>query len=801
MRKSIHYAKSSTYSSIFALAVMAASSVTLAQDANEEDSFGLEEIIVTAQKKEQSLQDVPIAVSAFSADALGERIIEDAADLQMSVPNFIYDNSRLQLRGIGNNAISSTAESGIGYHINGVYLLSPALRSTEYFDLERAEVLRGPQGTLYGRNTTGGVLNLITKKATDEFGGYANVQLANYDGIKLKGALNIPLGNNVRQRFAGVYLKRDGYNTNIYSGNDIDGRDQYALRSSTSFDLSENFTADLVLSYLKEDSNRASETKGTCAKDATYGCSPLAIDFGTPDVSSSVWYGFDINSLLPGGDYFSDANNPNDYRTVNVDMEPRFQVEEIFASLELNYDLGDLQITSLTGYHDIESDILQDFDRFASNQRLSQPITYRADFEDEVTTDEILSGRRDLRKSEQFSQEFRVATQYDGAVNFLAGLYYFDLEGSTLVRFSHPTLSSFVETLGRPAEQEFIAFDSPVVTSKSKAAFGEAYLDLSDATRLTVGVRYTEDTKGISTRTVFLSSPEYQNSEDSWQVLTGKVALDHRINEDTLIYAVASRGYKAGGLNPSSQEGDDERFKPEYLNTIEFGSKSSLMNDRLRVNLNAFYYDYEDLQISGLRDVAIVTVNGDATVKGLEAEFLWAASERFVVDFNASYLDVTISDLITSDSGDPDAISPGVVLELDANGNPQRDGGNNILQNVSGNTLRNSPNFSFKIGADYTWDAGSAHELVARVDYIWQDKYFANEFNKPSDEIGAWGQGDASLTYRPIEGNWSAKLFMKNVFDSEDVTRIGQDGPLVGRFRSVHVLEPRTYGLEVNYTF
>lgn len=770
------------------------------QQAAIEDEVMLEEIIVTAQKREQSLQDVPIAVSAFSGDDLVGRVIEDATDLQMSVPNFIYDQSRMQLRGVGNNAISSTSESGIGYHVNGVYILAPALRSTEYYDLDRVEVLRGPQGTLYGRNTTAGVVNIITKKPTEEFSGFLNAQIGNYDSIKLKGALNIPLGENLRQRFAGLYFKRDGYNTNLFTGNDIDGRDSYSLRSATSLSIGDNFTADLTVSFIKEDSTRASETKGTCKKDLTYGCSPLEIAFETPDVTNTLWNSVDFFGLLPGGDYFSDALNPDDFRVVNVDIEPRFQVEEVFASFEMNYEFGDYTLTSLTAYQEYDSNRVQDFDRFASEQRLNFPITYRADIENEVTTDQILSARRDVGAGEQFSQELRLASQLDGSFNFLMGLYYFEYEGSSLVRFSHPVLSIFQQIMGRPANQEFFAFDTRKIVSDSIAAFGEVYYDMSEDTRLTLGLRYTQDEKEIETRTVFWSDPDYSTAAGEWNVFTGKIALDHRLSENTLVYATASRGYKAGGLNPGNPEGEQE-FAPEYLNTIEVGSKSTLLDGRMRMNLNAFYYDYEDLQISGLRETAIVTVNADANIKGAEAEFLYAASDRLVLDFSASWLDVTISDHISSDSGDRDGISPGVVLALDENGNRQFDSDGNVLQNVAGNTLRNSPNFSFKFGADYTWDIGEDYMLVGRFDYTWQDKYFANEFNKPSDQIGSWGQGDASLTLTPIDPSWSIKAYVKNIFDSEDVTRIGQDGPLVGRFRSVNVLEPRTYGLELQYSF
>lgn len=763
-------------------------------------AFALEEIIVTAQKREQSLQDVPIAISAFSGAALETRAIEELVDLQMSIPNFIFDQFRVNLRGVGNNAISSTAEGGLGYHINGVYLLAPVGRNTEYFDIERIEVLRGPQGTLYGRNTTAGVLNIINRRPTDELGGHINLQYGNYDNVRVRGALNVPVTDNLRQRFAGIYLKRDGYSTNIFTGNDIDGRDSYALRSTTDLDIGDNFTASLMVNYLKEDSNRAGETKGTCTKDPQFGCSALSRGFETPDVTNTLWNSIDFAGILPGGDYFSDAFNPPDFRTVNVDQEPITQIDELFISLELTYDFGDLSLTSVTGYQDLETYGFQDFDRFVSNQRLSSPITYRANFVDDITTDEIKSGRQDIRTSKQFSQELRLASNYEGQFNFLVGAFYFEYDADVKAQFSHPTLSFGQQLLGLPDEAEFFSIESEDVVSDSFAVFGEGYYDFSDKTRLTVGVRHTWDEKSIRTRTVFWSLPDFTAASEDWSVTTGKVSVDHRITEDHLVYGTLSRGYKAGGLNPGGPAGG-ETFDPEFLYTIEVGSKSTLLDGRLRANFNAFYYDYKGLQIGAVRDVSVVTVNADADIKGIEAEFTYAASDRLFLDANFSYLDVTLDNILTADPGDPTGISPGVVIALDENGNPSFDGDGNIIQDIAGNTLRNAPNFSIKIGGDYTWDVGSDYGLTARIDYSWQDDYFANEFNKPTDRINSWSQADAQLVLSPSDARWALKAYMKNVFNNDEVTRIGQDGSLVGRFRSVNVLEPRTYGLELNYNF
>lgn len=778
-----------------------ASTTALAQQSNADaEDFALEEIIVTAQKREQSLQDVPIAVSAFSGDALDTRAIEELVDLQMSVPNLIFDQFRVNLRGVGNNAISSTAESGLGYHVNGVYLNAPVGRNTEYFDIERIEVLRGPQGTLYGRNTTAGVLNIITRRPTEEFGGDVSLQYGNYDNIRVRGALNVPLSENFRQRFAGIYLKRDGYNTNIFTGNDVDGRDSYALRSTSALDVGDNFTATLVVNYLKEDSNRASETKGTCTKDPQFGCSALDRGFETPDVTNSLWNSIDFLGALPGGDYFSDAFNPPDFRTVNIDQEPITQVDELFISLEMTYDFGDLSLTSVTGYQDLETYRFQDFDRFVSNQRLNFPVTYRADFVNDITTDEIRSGRQDILDASQFSQELRLASNFDGDFNFLVGAFYFEYDADSKAQFSHPVLSIGQNLLGLPDEAEFFSIESEDIVSDSFAVFGEGYYDMSEQTRLTVGVRHTWDDKAIKTRTVFWSLPDFTVADADWSVTTGKLSVDHRLDEDHLIYGTVSRGYKAGGLNPGGPAGG-ETFDPEFLYTFEIGSKSTFLDGRLRANFNAFYYDYKGLQIGAVRGTSVVTVNADADIKGLEAELSFAATDRLFLDMSFSYLDVTLDNILTSDPGDPDGLAPGVVIALDENGEPSFDNDGNIIQDIAGNTLRNAPNFSFKIGGDYTWEISGDYGLTARVDYSWQDDYFANEFNKPTDRINSWSQADAQLVFSPVDGNWSVEVYMKNIFDNDEVTRIGQDGPLVGRFRSVNVLEPRTYGLELNYTF
>jgi outer membrane receptor protein involved in Fe transport len=786
-----------------AVLLSCASSAALAQQTAEVAS---DEIVVTAQKREQKLQDVPIAVSAFSADTIANRVIDDAQDLQFSIPNLVFNGASATLRGIGNSAISSTAEGGLGYHVNGVYLNAPRALESEYFDVERIEVLRGPQGTLYGRNTTAGVINIITRKPTDTLEGFLSGTYGNYDTVKLKGAVNIPLGV-WQQRIAGYYLKRDGYNLNLFNGNRTDGRDSYAVRSSTRVEFGERTTADLVVSYFKEDSNRATLTKGVCTKDAVTGCSPLSIGFEAPDSRTTIFQRLPTSGLLffPG-DWFAGALNPSDLRTVNEDMDPTFKSSETFVSFELNHEFDAATLTLLTGYARTKTDIFGDFDRFVPTVRMRRAVTYRPNARDVVTTDLIQSGRRDKGGSEQWSQELRLASTNDGAFNWLAGAFVYDAESEIVVDITHPALAFTQQIANQPIAFETFRIESTPSKTKSWALFGETYFDLSELTRLTVGARYSRDRKSILTRQLFLDPlpggviRPFTSARDKWGVFTGRVVLDHRFSDDVLGYASFARGYKAGGLNPGGPAGG-QSFDPEYLYAGEAGLKSTLADGRLTANLSSFYYDYKGLQLGQVAETSAITVNADARIWGLEAEFGYRPVDAFQLDLAASYLNTRIKNFASGDEGDPNAIAPGSVPARDAAGAIRRTSGGVVIKNLSGNELPNSPEFKVNVGAQYSVEFAGGWSLTPRVDYVWQTGYEGTVFNKPSDHLGSWSQTDLKAVLAAPGGMWQLRAFAKNVFDSEDITRISQDGPLVGRFRAVYALEPRTYGLELEVKF
>ncbi|WP_306093889.1 TonB-dependent receptor [Qipengyuania flava] len=761
-------------------------------------------IIVTAQKRSQDLQDVPLAISAFDEGALEDKVIDDAVDLSFSVPNLTVDIFGASLRGVGDLAISATSESGLGYHVNGVYLGSAATEA-EYYDLERIEVLRGPQGTLYGRNTTAGVINIITRKASDQFEGYVTAGYGNYNSIKLRGAINVPIAEGFSTRLAGFVLDRDGYATNLYTGTRVDDREMFGLRSSTRLDLGDT-QADLVVSYFKEDDRRMARTKVLCVKDPLLGCSPLANGSEAPDSRGTL---FNTLGALTGTiatgfgpaavDYYAASFNPADTRVVNEDLDPTYFVEEWTASLEITHEFGALSLTSLTGYHEVERELFKDFDRLVPSLGLTRPVTFDLFANgNPVTTMMIQTGRRDLSESREWYQELRLASDFDGPFNFILGGNYYDRRASSSAQFTHATIAARQQLGGLSAEFDALISESNPVTTQSLGLFGEAYFDLSSRTTLTAGLRYSHDDKTILTRQIFLnpqpdgSLPAFTSGSFEKGVVTGRLVLDHQLSDDLLGYVSLSRGYKAGGINPGEVGVQTSGFAPEFLNAVELGLKGATSDGTFSANLSGFYYDYEGLQIGQTTPTSALTVNTDARILGVEAEFAVRPTPRLQIDGSFSYLDTTIRGFQSIDETDPFGTAPGTVVAAVTPAG--------VIKDLDGNELPFSPDVKLSVGLQYAIPLGD-WDLTPRLDHYQQSAFSSSVFNKPADEFDGYSQTDFKLLFAPDGGTWELRGYVKNIFDNDDITRVLPAGRLVGRFREVVVLEPRTYGIEATIRF
>ena len=367
------------------LAATAITAISMPAYAQEQDQGDFDDnvIIVTAQRQAQSLQEVPIAVSAFDSKALEAQQIENASDLQLTLPNVSFTKSNFTsssftIRGIGDLCVGVTCDTATATHLNDSPLFNTRLFETEYFDLERVEVLRGPQGTLFGQNATSGVVNVVTAKPElGEFKGSLEGQYGNFNSYQVKGMLNVPIGETLALRAAGFYQKRDGYTRNLFDGSRIDGRDMYAVRGSLKWEPTPDTTVNLMAYYFREDDDRLRIQKQLCQRDPTgvLGCLNNRLDFDknntnanfTGTLGSSEFFainglpaGLGLNSLY-GPDAHAGFDEPNDVRVVNTDFNPEYFTDELQLQAHIEHDFGPIQVAITGLYQETAVDSRQDY--------------------------------------------------------------------------------------------------------------------------------------------------------------------------------------------------------------------------------------------------------------------------------------------------------------------------------------------------------------------------------------------------------------------------------------------------------
>jgi len=795
----------------------------------------LEEVIVTAEKRETPLQDTPIAVSAFTQDELERGLINNNMDIQLSVPNMLmsrgfFTTAQINIRGIGNLAVGPAADAGTGVHFNGVYLNNSRIFESEYFDTERVEVLRGPQGTLYGRNTTAGVINVISRKPEAESGGFVDASYGDYDYIRIRGALNIPLADGLWQRFSVFHASRDGFVDNVHTGDDIDDRDMYAVRSSTRWIVGEDTEAHLTIQYFEEEDKRMRGSSNFCAPDpdGILGCLP---NRGKPTTGSAHTAGT-VSGLLkavvsgvtrqpfPANDA-EGAFRPSDIREVNFDFTPRYETEETIVSLAIDHDFDGFLFHSLTGYHAAGIDARNDYDMTVNTQEWPIATTYQRGPDGPSTVNYLQQSDRSFADPEQWSQEFRLSSDFDGDWNFMAGAFWLDYENDNHYYVYSSALSLFGQTLNIPEEQWLFDNHTADFRLETWALFGEIYYDVSDDLELTLGIRYTDEAKESEQRSIylnFLDDPNSENGgytpfEEDSQEFTGKINLNYHLSDDIMFYGTAARSYKGGGFNPISSEsdllnpelgGDPDLaiFKPEFVNSIEVGAKTRLANNTLQANVAFFYYDYADLQVSKIVAQTAINENTDAEVMGFEGEFVYAPDEHLNLVWNLSWLDTELGSLETFDPADPNQIGTTEGIVSTGNGNtylPCACPG--IEVDIEGGELPNAPRFTSFLALRYGWYLNNGMRLDLSTSYYYQDEFYSRVFNTPDDELESWDVWNAGVNLSAADETWYGELWIRNINDDDHWTGQYLQDAAVGLYRTVQLLEPRTYGVSLGYRF
>lgn len=730
-----------------------------AQDSMRE----VEEVVVTALRKETNLQDTAITITAISSENMELQQLENFEDLQFAVPTLTFgkgafSGSGIALRGIGNFAVGNASSSSIGYFWNGQVASISGLYEAEFFDVERVEVLRGPQGTLFGAGTTGGAVQMLTKRPDADVGGYIKVDLADYDSTRLSGAYNLPISDTLRSRFAFSSLKRGGFVTNSYDGRQLDDRNTMSGRASFEWDYSDNTTVSLIYENSTADDNRLRAARMFCKQDKFFGCSPL--ENGMDAMWSPGSYGHWVPYLQLQN---SDLNttiyraNPNkDIRSVDLDFTPSHSSVLQNTVFEVDSAISDnMNMTFTHSYHTRKYKDYADYDHSVSvvpyamgpvvaNVGADATIGFAGHGMTTYVSDQAMD--RSTNESEWSQTELRFSSDYDGAFNFSAGLFYSDNDSQTDFHIQTPymeywgntssgpicaifayacnkggagfwgtffaaagaasaqapgliaagvitpaeasgyvlnaaaTAASAVPTAPLADYQKYFHNDSSV-NRHTAAVYGEAYYDISDDTSLTLGVRHSEysiidhayssllDLQGDAAGNYSGVQPLPTQRDYEGTKTTYKLGFDHNLNDNQMVFVTYSTGFKPGGTNPTDGSGGTPTtYDPEIANVLEIGSKNTFMDGRLQLNLSAYHNEYEGLQLSKIVRRSSVNENADATIKGLEAEFTFFATNTIMIDGFIAHTDATIDSFMSVDPLNPTAATAILPLPAGATG-------------------------------------------------------------------------------------------------------------------------------------
>ena len=711
----------------------------------------IEVILVTAQRRVTSLQTTAAAVTAVSDAALVTRSIEDVQDLGRLSPSmdvsFYQGEAQIYIRGIGYTGLIGGTDSSTAFHMNGVYLSRSAAAVPAFFDVERVEVVRGPQGTLYGRNATGGSVNVITKGPSDELTSQAALTIANPDDYQVFGAIGGPLGENVSARLAvqaedrGGFteaVRADGSVREIEDKRDLTGRLSVRVRASDNLDL--DLTADY---YQADDAGSIWLYFGPGTGTNPFLRQYIAAHGGVTPVAKS--------------------------RRIGSDVEPIDKPRVWGVSGRATWRPGDYTLSSLTAY------------------RGTRPYNYN-DL-DVTTADAITQFRAEDHR--QFSQEFQVVSPSGRAFEWLFGLYYFDETNDVRNEYRFPFID---EMFGLPSDPTCctLRLDGRA-TTRAWAAFGEANYDLTDRLNLLVGGRYSSERRGGHNDVEFVNflTPLFDNQTPfepaTFDAFTPKVGLNFTIDAATFAYVSASRGFKSGGFNIGSYQ--NTPFEPEKIWSYEVGLKTDLLERRLRLNLAAFYYDYTDLQVQDVEGNNTVVRNAaTAAITGFELESTALLTPNFQIDLNATYLDSEFKDTCLADPKHPLA-------------QPAAGCSGPNQQNLDGLRLPRAPELKLSVGAQYTVDLSGGGKVILRGDYAHQSRIFFSAFEV--DELSQQGYGwvKARIAYVPGGGRWQIAAFVDNATDEEVISNATYIADLVDSTITGNMAPPRTYGAQVRYEF
>ncbi len=883
----------------------------------------IEEVVVTATKKSESIQDLAISIDALSAEDISDNLIYDIQDVAETTPGLLINKSigsgsQFSIRGSGSYGIGAATVSQIVTAMNGHSVNTSVMVDTSFFDSERIEILKGPQGTLFGRNAVGGVVNVITARPTQDFGGYADLELGDYNSEKLTMAVNVPISDSVRTRLAVLVNDKDGDITNLVTGNSMNGRGELAVRFSLDADISDDTVLKFTYSHQDASDTRTQEAITHCDQNVYYGCDPYTLGALNTSAHSAGSFNAILNliaGLMPSANN-NTAQGPSgtSIDSIYLNREPIHNSTSTTANLEIDHQLSDtMQMVMKYTYSTRDFQQTDDndggystipFPGFLVGQIPGLPpmeISWTANFKrfsEVVDTDRVYNFSTVMAEEQQ--AEISFISDYDGGFNFVVGAYMFDQRNDNdyQVQFSatelltsyarHPynmilfggALTGYGGTavnraivLGAPGSlsqaglagimqlPKYITpnelagtLNDDNVRIKSKAIYGEMYFDLSEATKLTIGLRYNEDvvndslmsctfdfdcpswfaTNGPATST-FVRNPNTIKVEDD--AVGGKVALQHDLTDNQMIYVSYTTATKAGGVNPTGTRGAigiPDTYDQEIAEVLDIGYRSILMDGAVRLNANIFNNQVDGTVFAQIVNASSANTNFDTEINGFEGSLQAYLSESFRLDFNWLIVDteivrgVPVVDYLNPTGATGTLTTPGTFGLLDARGVLRFVTGNNgttiyrsagynclapfnpigqvpcpvaagVAQDPTGNQLPYSPDVSYGFALNHlsTQNNGS---IKSRLSYRYTSEMEGDAFNNDRAKMPEAKFWDAQVMYESNDG-WYVGVVAKNLVDDRPLNYVRAASNLQGGMQYANYADGRHLALKFGTTF
>ncbi len=755
-----------------------------------------DEIVVTAQKRETTLSDTPIAITAVGAEQMKDFGLYSAQDISNFTPSMSFqetagggEGNRIYLRGIGRETSSAGTEPGVGVYNNGFYSNESAALAVPVDLVERVEVLRGPQGTLFGRNTTGGAISTVIKKPGEEMEHVIRARAGNYDAVNVELTSSGPLTDKIGYLAHYSSLDRNSFTENV-SGPDPIGVDAEYMELQLDVDLADNVNWHFRTFSGKFDN----ETLGMAKLDGyrSGATGPIRLNPTSLVMNPELFA-----PLADAPDSSDPFKRSSDYQgSVSVDDQ-----ETYHSTLTVDFD--QFSVRMLNGYQSSSWVSSKDYDGTAS------PVSYIEDIGQEETNEQ---------------HELQFISSGDGAVNWVAGLFYLKNENNQPYTLSDPNNPYLTGLAGNDAG--YFYEQRAIVETVSTAVYGQLDWAVSDQLVLSAGLRYSEDEKDASEtqrinyevislggacvltvpillstenpyftfsplcRYAFQLSDKSATHEESWDAVNWRLNASYNFDNGDMAYATVSTGYKPGGFRLGAMQDvvgtpeDESVVDNEELVAYEFGYKGKL-SESFSLSAALYYYDYQDIQVeldifdtdSGITTARLA--NASATdVYGLELESVWAATSNLTLLMNYSYLDSEYKDDFS-------------VLDLKTN----------VVKNVKGNELNRTPNNKFTLGANYV-HALNGGAVVASGSYSWIDEQYVSVFNDSEESIDSYNVLNGRVAWQPDSGSYTVALWGQNLTDELSYANSFSVSTLAdGARRNGTPIAPRTFGVEVALFF